>query len=360
MSKRLLMVVGVLTMTAYIALPARAAQPVQIAPSVQITSPAIQPGNAFRMTRATAPVVFAVNATSPDGITAIELLANDQHVASKPVNGRTSANVILPWQPAANGDLQIVARATDRAGRQLSSPAFVLPVRGAEGPIGSMIQVPEGVFKMGDNAGAPEEKPEREVRLPAFQIDRYEATVGEFRAFVRATNHQTDAEKAGKPANETWRADNIGSRFDHPVRFVSWWDADKYCRWAGKRLPTEAEWERAARGTDLRAFAWGNEFDATRVAPNTDTTPVGFFFNNGSPVGAYDMSGNVWEWVNDWFQPDYYAQNQNDNPQGPQQGDQRVIRGGSFTNGQDDLRVTRRIKDDASRANRDVGFRCAK
>jgi formylglycine-generating enzyme required for sulfatase activity len=349
--------------TACVAQPA-AAQPAAVAPGVQITSPSLGPGNAFRMMRASAPLNFAVSATSPDGITLIELYANDQPVASKQISGVASANAILRWQPSANGDLQIKAKAIDRAGRQLWTDAFVLPARGAEGPIGSMIQVPAGPFKMGDNAGAPDEQPEREVTLPAYQIDRYEVTVGEFREFVRATNHQTDAEKAGKPASETWRADNVGSRFDHPVRFVSWWDADKYCRWAGKRLPTEAEWERAARGPstgsgDGRKFAWGNDFDPARVAVS-DTTAVGFFLNNGSPVGAYDMSGNVWEWVNDWYRPDYYAQNQNDNPQGPQQADQRVIRGGSFTNGADEMRVTRRIKDDAGRANRDVGFRCAK
>jgi formylglycine-generating enzyme required for sulfatase activity len=221
-----------------------------------------------------------------------------------------------------------------------------------------MVQVPEGAFTMGDDAGQPDERPARGVRLSAFQIDRYEVTVGEFREFVRATNYQSDAERQGKPAGETWRADNVGARFDHPVRFVSWWDADKYCRWRNKRLPSEAEWERAARGDDRRRFAWGTDFDPARV-PANDTAPVGFYLTNGSPVGAYDMSGSVWEWVNDWYAPDYYARGTNDNPPGPDSGDQRVLRGGSFTNGPDDMRVTRRIKDDAGRGNGDVGFRCA-
>lgn len=330
------------------------------APSVQINSPAARAGDAFSPARAGRTIWFAVQAVGPDGIAAIELFAGDQPVARRATRGAGVTYAVLPWQPAANGDVPIKVRAIDRAGRQFWTPTFILPVRGADGPLGSMLQMPAGAFLMGSNAGADDEKPERMVTMPAYQIDRYEVTVGEFRAFVKATNHQTSAEQVGKPINETWRVDDIGSRFDHPVRYVSWWDADKYCRWLGKRLPTEAEWEYAARGNDGRRYPWGNDFDPARVAPPDDTMPVGFYLDNRSPIGAYDMAGNVWEWVNDWYRPDYYAQNQNDNPQGPPQADQRTIRGGSFTNSPEDLRVTRRIKADPGSFHRDVGFRCAK
>ncbi|BCX03015.1 MAG: hypothetical protein KatS3mg053_0953 [Candidatus Roseilinea sp.] len=328
-------------------------------PGIEILSPVVQ-GGAFRPVRAGRTLFFAVHAMSPSGVGSVELFADGQRVAGRSVNGMPNVNTVLSWQPAANGDVRIEVQATDRAGRRLRSQPVVLPVRGAEGPLGSMLQMPAGTFVMGSNAGADDERPERIVSMPAYQIDRYEVTVGEFREFVKATNYRTSAELAGKPFGETWRVDNVGSRFDHPVRYVSWWDADKYCRWLGKRLPTEAEWEYAARGNDGRKYPWGNDFDPARLAPPEDTAPVGFYLNNRSPIGAYDMAGNVWEWVNDWYRPDYYAQNENDNPQGPPQADQRVIRGGSFTNTPEDLRVTRRIKDDPGSSHRDVGFRCAK
>ncbi|MCS7054618.1 MAG: formylglycine-generating enzyme family protein [Thermoflexales bacterium] len=344
-----------------IAISACAPMPSQAADSseVAILSPAAS-GGLFRAVRADRALFFAIRAASPSGVTSVALFADGRLVAEKPVNGATEFNVVLRWQPSANGDFRIEAQATDRAGRRLRSPSAVLPVRGADGPLGSMVQVPAGAFLMGSNAGADDERPERRVNMPAYQIDRYEVTVGEFRAFVRATNYRTTAEEAGKPFGETWRTDDVGSRFDHPVRYVSWWDADKYCRWLGKRLPTEAEWEYAARGSDGRRYPWGDTFDPARVAPLEDTTPVGLYLDNRSPSGAYDMAGNVWEWVNDWYRPDYYAQGANDNPPGPPQGDQRVIRGGSFTNPPDDLRTTRRIKDDPNSFHRDVGFRCAK
>ncbi len=315
------------------------------ATTLDITSPSIT-NNTFRLVRANLPMRFVVSAANPAGIASIELYANDQKVAEKATNGRTNTSAVLMWMPTTNGEIAIKVRAVDKTGGEAWTQGVALPVRGAEGVLGSMIAIPEGAFKMGDNSGQPDEKPEREVKLRAYEIDRYEVTVGEFRDFVRATNHKTSAEEQGKSGNATWRVDNIGARFDLPVRFVSWNDADKYCHWKGRRLPSEAEWERAARSADGRKFAWGNDFDAARVAPNSGPVSVGFFLNNGSPVGAYDMTGNVWEWVQDWYAPDYYAQNQNDNPKGPDKADQRAIRGGSFTNAPEDLRVTRRIKND--------------
>jgi len=330
------------------------------ATTLDITSPSIT-NNTFRLVRANTLVRFVVSAANPAGIVSIELYANDQKVAEKATNGRANTSAVLMWAPTTNGDIAIKARAIDKTGGEAWTPVVALPVRGADGALGSMIAIPDGVFKMGDNAGQPDEKPEREVKLRAYEVDRYEVTVGEFREFVRATNHKTSAEEQGKPANATWRMDNIGARFDLPVRFVSWNDADKYCHWKGKRLPSEAEWERAARSGDGRKFAWGNDFDAARVAPNSGPMPVGFFLNNGSPVGAFDMTGNVWEWVQDWYAPDTYAQNPaGDNPKGPDKADQRAIRGGSFTNKPEEMRVTRRIKNDPGSFHADVGFRCAK
>ncbi len=340
-------------------LGAAALMRVGAAPSVPVVE-ILSPAERAKPVRAGQPLFFAIHASSPNGVTSVALLVDGRPVAERALSGAVSLNTVLRWQPDADGNFALVAQAADRAGQRWRSAPLILAVRGADGPLGSMIQVPAGAFVMGNDAGNDDEKPARLVRMPSFEIDRYEVTVGEFRAFVQATNYRTLAEQGGRPWQETWRADEVGARFDHPVRYVSWWDADKYCRWLGKRLPTEAEWEYAARGGDARLYPWGNGFDPARVAGPDDTVPVGTFLTNRSPFGAYDMAGNVWEWVNDWYRPDYYAQGQGDNPQGPAQADQRVIRGGSFTNPPQDLRATRRIKDDPGSAHRDVGFRCAR
>jgi formylglycine-generating enzyme required for sulfatase activity len=323
-----------------------------------IVSPTIRNG-AFAPTRANTRTLIVANIAVAVGAQRVELWVNDQLVESKNARGRKNANVVFMWTPKANGNYSIDVRMTDSSGRTTTAPTATLQVFGAEGPLGSTVQILEGAFRMGDNT-LDDAKPEREIKLSAFAIDRYEVTVGEFRAFVKATNHKTNAEQEGKAREATWRNDDYGSRFDTPVRFVSWWDADKYCRWKGKRLPTEAEWERAARGTDGRRFAWGNNFDEANLSRN-DTSRVGIIAVNVSPVGAFDLTGNVWEWVNDWYKPDAYGlPNSADNPRGPDTADERVIRGGSFTNMPDDLRVTKRIKNNPNSYHRDVGFRCAK
>jgi formylglycine-generating enzyme required for sulfatase activity len=329
---RLLLVAGAVLLGAAVLAQVNSAPSTQV---IEILSPAAGPAKVVRAGRL---LFFAIHAAGPNGVTSVELLLDGRRVAERAVSGAPSLNTVLRWRSAP----------------------LTLAVRGAAGPLGSMIQVLAGAFVMGNDAGNDDERPACLVRMPSFEIDRYEVTVGEFRAFVQATNHRTLAEQAGRPWHETWRADEVGARFDHPVRYVSWWDADKYCRWLGKRLPTEAEWEYAARGGDGRLYPWGNDFDTARVPGLDDTAPVGSALGNLSPFGAYDMAGNVWEWVNDWYRLDYYAQGQDDNPQGPAQADQRVIRGGSFTNPPQDLRTNRRIKDDPGSAHRDVGFRCAR
>jgi formylglycine-generating enzyme required for sulfatase activity len=145
------------------------------------------------------------------------------------------------------------------------------------------------------------------VELPSFQIDKYETTVAQYRMFAEETGHP---EPRGAFSDET---------ADYPVANVTWEDAQAYCEWAGKRLPTEAEWEKAARGTEGFAYPWGDEWDSelanTRESGIGGVKPVGSFPEGTSPYGVHDMAGNVWEWVEDWATSEQEA---------------KVIRGGSW------------------------------
>ena len=330
------------------------------APAVMAQTPAavlLSPHQAT-LIRSGSTLYVAVNIAVPAGASQVEFRANDQVVSTTPIDGKADYNVVVPWTPSATGDFTLLAVAADASGQSVASEPLVVAVRA---PSGSTIDIPAGKFLMGDNGGQPDERPQREVTLNAYSVDAFEVTIGEFRQFVAAKSWQTGAEKEAKPREETWRLDDVPSRYDNPVRFVSWWDAEAYCTWAGKRLLTEAEWERAARGTDARRYPWGNEFDAARVSNNQGLAMTGWFAGGISPVGAYDMAGNVWEWVQDWYDPQFYgAANNSDNPRGPEKGDQKVLRGGSFTNSPDDLRTTRRIKNDAGSFHPDVGIRCGK
>ena len=301
---------------------------------------------------------FAVNVAGASSISKIEMLVNGQLISNQAVPNQPNYNAVFSWQPSGVGDFKLKVIATSQNGTQVQSAETVVAVREV---LGSVIDVPAGTFVMGAENTQPEERPQREVKLNAYQIDRFEVTVGQFRQFVLAKQYQSSAEQANKPGGETWRIDDLPSRYDYPVRFVSWWDATKFCEWQGKRLPTEAEWEHAARGNDGRRYPWGNEFDPARVASNQGVALVGAFANNTSPLGAYDMAGNVWEWAGDWFDAQFYGfPNVNDNPHGPDKGDQKALRGGGFASGPDDLRTTRRIKNDPTSSHQDVGFRCAK
>lgn len=339
------------------AVPARVAH--AAAPQLGISSPRIA-GGAFAPMRSGALVQFSAFASHDAGVSRIELLANDQVVDTRTLRGALSANAALGWRPAQEGDYGLRLRAFDRNGASWSSAAIPVRVFGVEQGLGAMVVIPGGVFRMGSGQGEDDEKPEHDVTLRPYEIDVYEVTVGEFQKFARARNFKTSAEQMGKPAEQTWRVDLRADRFDYPVRWVSWDDADQYCHWRKKRLPSEAEWERAARGSDPRAYPWGNDFDPARAGLG-ELHRVGILAANASPAGTYDMGGNVWEWVQDWYNPQFYAQPKSaDNPTGPDNGGQRVARGGSFTNPPSDLRATRRLKVDPSSSNGDVGFRCAR
>jgi formylglycine-generating enzyme required for sulfatase activity len=223
----------------------------------------------------------------------------------------------------------------------------------------SMAVVPAGEFIMGSSTGDPDEQPVHRVYMDAFLMDKYEVTVEQYAAFLQA--------KWVDPPMD-WKMMNQPSHQKRPVVNVDWPKADAYCKWVGKRLPTEAEWEKAARGTDGRFYPWGNELP-TRVHANLSKetwsnhwvlSTVGMYEDGKSPYGIYDMAGNVWEWVSDWYDQDYYKASPVQNPTGPSTGGHKVIRGGSWGSGEKNVRSTDRNIHLPSFRGLGTGFRCAK
>jgi formylglycine-generating enzyme required for sulfatase activity len=223
-----------------------------------------------------------------------------------------------------------------------------------------MVLIPAGPFTMGQDGSKPKNGPAHSVDLPAYEIDRFEVTNEEFDWFVQQTGYVTYAEEN---STKNWR-DAADGKPNHPVVYVTWDDAVAYCEWAGKRLPTEAEWEKAARGDDGRAYPWGNDF----VADNGNfyeggirgTTAVGSFAGGASPYGVEDMAGNVREWVTDFFLAYEGAAADADPFFGESN---RVNRGGGWFDGEDGEIVTtynRNAGPPGTSANDDIGFRCAR
>ncbi len=215
-----------------------------------------------------------------------------------------------------------------------------------------MALVPAGPFTMGSDHGHGDEAPSREVHLSSYLVDRHEVTVWQFSRFARETRRAMPEQPPG--SNDL-----------HPVVNVTWGEARAYAEWAGKALPTEAQWERAARGTDGRSYPWGNEppgLDRARARnPEEGLTTVCSFPGGQSPAGCLDMVGNAWEWVADWYAPDAYASCAARDPTGPRAGTSRVLRGGILGRGQDeDLRVTRRRRVRPESRYAFVGFRCVR
>ncbi len=223
-----------------------------------------------------------------------------------------------------------------------------------------MIQIPAGLFLRGTDVGGFDERPPREIFLDAFQIDRYEVTNFQYAQFASAVGHR----KAGPPSRY---AKNIARMRgpNQPAVYVSWDDAAAYCQWKGKRLPTEAEWEKAMRGTDGRLWPWGNveQLDGANWARVNDgyeaSAPVGTFKADVSPYGVMDGAGNVMEWVEDWYSEGYYKGSSEKNPPSPEHGVYRVLRGGGYTTTGGDLRVTSRSKMVPDFRDETIGFRCA-
>ena len=262
-----------------------------------------------------------------------------------------------------------------------------------------MVLITAGEFTMGtsaDSGGLPDEQPLRLVYLSAFWIDRHETTNALYEQYVRTTGYQAPANAS--PALTLWEHNlPLPGIEQHPVVNVSWLDALAFCRWAGKRLPTEAEWEKAARGPDARTYPWGNEWNLDKAnsasfwakrtvefANSTEweafwikgagaaiskekgikgeilTLPVGSFLSGASPYGALDMAGNAAEWVQDWYNPTYYRNASVSDPQGPERGAIKAMRGGSWLKPAISLRTTDRDWGTMDSRPSGTGFRCAR
>ncbi len=214
-----------------------------------------------------------------------------------------------------------------------------------------MVYVPAGSFLMGseDSAAYTDEMPEHLVTLEGYWIYKYEVTNVQYQACIKAGRCK------GGEYEYDFNDDSPGSLA------ANWNQAVVYCKWAGGQLPTEAEWEKAARGTDGRTYPWGETIpnhDLAQFGGGTIMVPVGSFPEGASPYGALDMAGNVWEWVADWYDENYYETSPSENPEGPDSGEFRVLRGGSWTNYGSDLRVTFRYGYLPDEKDTSFGFRC--
>ncbi|BFU94544.1 MAG: conserved exported protein of unknown function [Nitrospira sp.] len=269
-------------------------------------------------------------------------------------------------------DVADVTREWTVEGKKLAAERIKLPAHD------EMIRIPAGPFLMGsdkkiDKNAYAAEYPQRKVHVDAYDIDKYEVTTVQFLKFVLAKD---------LPPLIDWQYD--GGNFqetmsNHPVMHVSWYDGDAYCKWAGKRLPTSAEWEKAARGEDGRIYPWGNQpaglsranFGRTGLSGPVRDRPerlllyppivsVDKYENAVSPYGAFQMSGNVAEWTADWYDANYYKHAPDRNPKGPAQGTQKAFRGGGWIDSTPSVRPAQRNGADANTKMNWLGFRCAR
>ncbi len=257
-----------------------------------------------------------------------------------------------------------------------------------------MIHVPAGSFLMGNNGNEPfsnsDELPQHLVYLSDYHIGKYEVTRGEYRQFMEAGGYSNPAywssegwqwklsESRTEPlywmATQTWRPGQTFTQTDnYPVIGVTYYEAEAFCNWVGGRLPTEAEWEKAARwtGSSPNIYPWGNVWDVEKCNNVNDTNsagggykwyqtaPVGSYPAGASPYGCHDMAGNVWEWCKDWYSSSYYSVSPSSDPQGPKNGALRVGRGGSWFTFDDDTRCSRRLGYFVDRGSTVFGFRLA-
>ena len=269
-------------------------------------------------------------------------------------------------------DVSDVVREWTPEGKKLAIERAKLPAHD------EMVKIPAGSFLMGsdkklDRNAYQAELPQRNLHLDDYEIDKFEVTTVQYLKYVLAKD---------LPPLIDWQYD--GGNFQeamasHPVMHVSWADADAYCKWAGKRLPTEAEWEKAARGVDGRIYPWGNQpaglsranFGRTGLSGPVRDRPerlllyppiisVNKYDNAVGPYGTFQMAGNVAEWVADWYDKEYYKTAPDRNPKGPEKGTQKSFRGGGWIDSTPTVRGAQRNGTEPNTKMNWMGFRCAR
>jgi eukaryotic-like serine/threonine-protein kinase len=270
--------------------------------------------------------------------------------------------LVLAVSGCASGAETVPAAPSETPESDSSLPGSITDAQGVE-----MRLVSAGAFEMGSMDGDGDERPVHPVYLDAFYIDTYEVTNAGYRQCVEAGECQPPKDTVSY-SRESYFANPAFD--DFPVVYVDWNMAQTFCEWRSARLPTEAEWEKAARGTDGRTYPWGEGIDCGRAnyyrqegtvfsACVGDTAEVGSFEAGSSPYGVHDMTGNIWEWVADWYAESYYVVSPGSNPTGPEEAREKVVRGGAWFFSDYSSRAANRYWFDPAVAYDNIGFRCA-
>ncbi len=268
-------------------------------------------------------------------------VGSDYHLSLKVVDVATNKILLVDTQNLGSqtGEIEVGTR---RMARRLIARAGLFKAP-------EMVRINAGQFSMGAKNGLPDESPVHTVQLSGFSIDRYEISRIAFEEWLVAQGRKAQADLRNP---------------DLPATNISWEDAAAYCAGRGARLPTEAEWEYAARGTENRPYPWGTDLPTPRRArfggQERAPLPVRHLLQGTTPEGVYHLAGNVAEWVQDWWHPNYYSESSPQNPQGPEVGDYRGVRGGSWNQPADELRASARAYHNPYKGAGHIGFRCAR